>query len=193
GAAILQISNLDNEVIVEPDAVDENLERSELSSRALIERALSPRSESAMSTARDEAIMLAQSEITLEALMLGLLDEISRDKPAIVWELGIDLKDVKQRLRFCYVRNAKRRNSQRKLNHHCWVILEYALEMARKWRAVAIDPEHILLALTNQSSGFARLVFEAVNLDAHELQKSIMPIIREQFERTKADLETSIP
>lgn len=193
GAAILQISNLDSEIFVDSDALDENLEHSSLSSRTLIERVLSPRSESAISTARVEATLLAQSEITLETLMLGLLDEISRDKPAIIWELGIDLKDVKQRLRLTSVRNAKRRNSQRRLNHHCWVILEYALEMARKWRAVAIDPEHILLALTNQSSGFARLVFETVNLDAHELQKPLMPIIREQFERTKADLETSTP
>jgi ATP-dependent Clp protease ATP-binding subunit ClpA len=189
-SVILSLSSLDSEIVLDGEPTIAAFGKTVLGRRD-IERMLSQRSEFLISLARDESRRLAQSEVTLETLAIALIEETSSFRPELFGELGVEPLEVRDKLRSASRKVSKRSAGWRDLNDHCWRVLTNAFAIARRWRSTKIEPEHIFIALANESDRLSQYIFDALDIEAGEVKQVLLAIIREQYQRDMLALEDS--
>jgi ATP-dependent Clp protease ATP-binding subunit ClpA len=160
------------------DEVDEQLEPwpppGKPSAEKSIEDRLNRRSEIVLGYAVHEARKLGHSQISIETIMLGLLSETFGPTFDVFSTLGLNLLDSREILASCCDRISERAAAMRPLSRNALRLMERAWRFAQLMKSNRIEPEHILLAIAEESEGIASFVCEALKIDGNILRAELI-------------------
>ncbi len=140
-----------------------------------IEERLSHRSEVVIGYAVEASRKLKHSQISIETIMLGLLYETFGTTFEVFSALGLSLLDAHDVIAsVCCERISERTAALRPLSRNASKLLERAWSFAQLMKSDNIAPEHILLAVAEESKGVASFVCEALMLDGLRLRAELI-------------------
>jgi ATP-dependent Clp protease ATP-binding subunit ClpA len=139
-----------------------------------IEELLNSRSEIVMGFAVLESKRFGHSQISIETIMLGLLYETFGPSYDVFTLLGLNLEDARKIFASCCDRISERTATFRPLSRNASRIMERAWTIAELMKSTRIAPEHILLAIAEESEGVASFVCDALAIDGHTLRADII-------------------
>ncbi|NER78038.1 MAG: hypothetical protein F6K42_00340 [Leptolyngbya sp. SIO1D8] len=114
--------------------------------------------------AQEEARQLQHNFVGTEQLLLGILREESSLAASVLNEFGINLTDARQEVEAIIGRGSGHPPSEVPFTPKVKQVFENAFQEARKLDASYIEPEHLLLSLTQSKESVAYRVLE--NLEA---------------------------
>lgn len=160
------------------DEVDEQLEPwpppGKPSEEKGIRDRLNRRSESVLRSAAHEARKFGHSQISIETIMLGLLYETFGPICDVFSTLGLNALESGEILASCCDRISERAAAQRPLSRNALRLMERAWSFAQLMKSNRIEPEHILLAIAEESDGVASFVCEALKIDGNILRAELI-------------------
>jgi ATP-dependent Clp protease ATP-binding subunit ClpA len=139
-----------------------------------LEERLDRRSEVVMGYAVEESRKLGLSQISIETIMLGLLYETFGPTFQVFNVLDLNLLDAREVLTTCCGRISERAAALRPLSRNAVQVMECAWRFAKLMKSTQIAPEHILLAVAEESDGIASFVCEALAIDAKLLRAELI-------------------
>jgi Clp amino terminal domain, pathogenicity island component len=140
-----------------------------------IEERLSPRSEVIMGYAVEASKKLKHSQISIESIMLGLLYETLGTTVDVFKVLGLNRFEAREVIACaCYERISERTAALRPLSRNALKVMERAWSCAQLMKSDRIAPEHILLAIADESEGVASFVCEALMIDGQKLRAELI-------------------
>ena len=134
---------------------------------------LSHRSTELLEQAQNEAWIAGFSQVAVEHLLLSIFFERSSPAADCLIDSGIYLDDTRRLLGAKRSRGSRRSASKCHLSPGAQRILELALVEARTMGVHAIEPEHILLAITGERDGVSHHCLTATGLDAEYIERTL--------------------
>lgn len=150
-----------------------DIEKALLTGQADYKSWLSHRSSQLLELAQNEAWIAGFSQVGVEHLLLSIFYERSSPAADCLIESGIYLDDTRRLLRARRARGARRSASKCHLSPGAQRILELALDEARTMGVHAIEPEHILLAITGERDGVSHHCLTATGLDGEYIEETL--------------------
>ena len=140
-----------------------------------IEDRLNRRSQVVMGYAVEASRKLKHSQISIETIMLGLLYETFGTTFDVFTVLGLSLLDAHDVIAStCCERISDRTAALRPLSRNSSKLMERAWNFAQLMKSDRIAPEHILLAIAEESKGVASFVCEALMIDGQRLRAELI-------------------
>ncbi len=140
-----------------------------------IEERLDLRSEVVMGYAVEMSRAFKHSQTSVETIMLGLLYETLGSKYDAFTALGLNFLDAHSIIaRTCCGRISERTAALRPLSRNASRLIKRAWRFAQLMKSNRISPEHILLAIAEESKGVASFVCEALSIDAYFLRAELL-------------------
>jgi ATP-dependent Clp protease ATP-binding subunit ClpC len=120
-------------------------------------------------SAQQEARRLGHSFVGTEQILLGLLSEGTTEAAKLLSGLGLSLIEARQIVESIIGRGNGRLSTDIPLTPKTKRVLELSLEIARKSQASAVQPEHILAAITRNKASVAYRVLERSDIDPDDV------------------------
>ena len=144
-----------------------------------IEERLDPRARVVMGYAVEESRKFGHSRISIATIMLGLLYETFGPTFQVFNVLDLNLLESRQILAVFSGRNSVRAAALRPLSHNALRVMECGWRFAQLMKSNLIAPEHILLAMAEESEGVASFVCEALSIDGKVLRTELIAAMNE--------------
>ena len=120
-------------------------------------------------SAQQEARRLGHSFVGTEQVLLGLLSEGTSDAAQVLQDLGLSLDDARQVVEDIIGRGNGRISADIPLTPKTKRVLELALQTARQSGSSAVQPEHILAAMTQNQESVAYRVLEKFDISPDDI------------------------
>ncbi|NEQ43649.1 MAG: ATP-dependent Clp protease ATP-binding subunit [Leptolyngbya sp. SIOISBB] len=124
--------------------------------------------------AQEEARRLQHNFVGTEQLLLGLLRENSSLAAAVLTEFGINLADARSEVEAIIGRGSGKPPSEVPFTPKVKQVFESAFQEARKLDASYIEPEHLLLSLTQSRESVAYRVLENLGVSPSKVRTRLI-------------------
>lgn len=124
--------------------------------------------------AQEEARRLQHNFVGTEQLLLGLLRENSSLAAAVLTEFGINLSDARSEVEAIIGRGSGNPPSEVPFTPKVKQVFESAFQEARKLDASYIEPEHLLLSLTQSKESVAYRVMENLGISPSKVRTRLI-------------------
>ncbi|MEM1278628.1 MAG: ATP-dependent Clp protease ATP-binding subunit [Cyanobacteria bacterium P01_H01_bin.152] len=124
--------------------------------------------------AQEEARRLQHNFVGTEQLLLGLLRENSSLAAAVLTEFGVNLADARSEVEAIIGRGSGNPPSEVPFTPKVKQVFESAFQEARKLDASYIEPEHLLLSLTQSRESVAYRVLENLGVSPSKLRTRLI-------------------
>ncbi|MEM9003624.1 MAG: ATP-dependent Clp protease ATP-binding subunit [Cyanobacteria bacterium P01_F01_bin.86] len=124
--------------------------------------------------AQEEARRLQHNFVGTEQLLLGLLREESSLAASVLKDFGVNLTDARQEVEAIIGRGSGNPPSEVPFTPKVKQVFENAFQEARKLDATYIEPEHLLLSLTQSSESVAYRVLENLGVSPSKLRTRLI-------------------
>ena len=124
--------------------------------------------------AQEEARRLQHNFVGTEQLLLGLLREDSSLAASVLKDFGINLSDAREEVEAIIGRGSGNPPSEVPFTPKVKQVFESAFQEARKLDATYIEPEHLLLSLTQSSESVAYRVLENLGVSPNKLRTRLI-------------------
>ncbi len=124
--------------------------------------------------AQEEARRLQHNFVGTEQLLLGLLREESSLAASVLKDFGINLTDAREEVEAIIGRGSGNPPSEVPFTPKVKQVFEHAFQEARKLDATYIEPEHLLLSLTQSSESVAYRVLENLGVSPNKLRTRLI-------------------
>jgi ATP-dependent Clp protease ATP-binding subunit ClpC len=124
--------------------------------------------------AQEEARRLQHNFVGTEQLLLGLLRENSSVAAAVLTEFGVNLTDARTEVEAIIGRGSGNPPSEVPFTPKVKQVFESAFQEARKLDASYIEPEHLLLSLTQSRESVAYRVMENLGVSPSKVRTRLI-------------------
>ncbi len=129
--------------------------------------------------AKQEARRLGRNVVGTEMILLGIISEGTGIGFTVLNSLGITLKDVRQIIEKVIGYGNEYYDTEIIFTRRAKRILEVAWQKAKKYNRPRIMSEHLLYAITAESSSVAMKALEQLGVDAVEIRQGILKEIEQ--------------
>ncbi|MEL6319705.1 MAG: ATP-dependent Clp protease ATP-binding subunit [Cyanobacteria bacterium J06626_14] len=142
-------------------------------------------------SAQQEARRLGHSFVGTEQILLGLLNEGTSQAARVLEDLGMSLSQARQTVESIIGRGNGRLSTDIPLTPKTKRVLELSLEIARKSAASAVQPEHILAAITQNKTSVAYRVLERSEVKPDDILERLQSFGLTDLDDTGSDVEST--
>lgn len=129
--------------------------------------------------AKQEARRLGRNVVGTEMILLGIISEGTGIGFTVLNNLGITLKDVRQIIEKVIGYGNEYYDTEIIFTRRAKRVLEVAWQKAKKYKRLRIMSEHLLYAITAESSSVAMKALEQLGVDAVEIRQGILKEIEQ--------------
>lgn len=129
--------------------------------------------------AKQEARRLGKNVVGTEMILLGIISEGTGIGFTVLNNLGITLKDVRQIIEKVIGYGNEYYDTEIIFTRRAKRVLEVAWQKAKKYKRSRIMSEHLLYAITAESSSVAMKALEQLGVDAVEIRQGILKEIEQ--------------
>jgi ATP-dependent Clp protease ATP-binding subunit ClpA len=133
-----------------------------------------PRAQSALTMAREDATQRKQPLLGTEHILLGLAKLGQGVAVTVLAKLGLNPETIATQIDKLGERPAAEKSEEGPFYTEVSEALKSAAEFARELNHTYIGTEHILLGLLHQTNGGAAQIFKNLNIDAKEVSEDIL-------------------
>ncbi|MBD0336461.1 MAG: ATP-dependent Clp protease ATP-binding subunit [Cyanobacteria bacterium Co-bin13] len=129
--------------------------------------------------AQEEARRLRHNFVGTEQLLLGILKEGSSLSAGVLKEMGVNLNDARDEVEAIIGRGSSNVPPEIPFTPKVKQVFEQAFQEARKLDSAYVEPEHLLLSLTQNSESVAYRVLSNLGVDPAKVRSQIIRTLGE--------------
>ena len=132
--------------------------------------------------ARYEASQFGASTITSAHLLLGLVREAERTTMQMLEQMGISIKDLKERIisQAAYKKQVAATTVEIPLSEETKRVLHYALKESMSLNHKYVGVEHILLGILRDEHAFASQLLTEMGADLYRAKEILLDLLKEE-------------
>src|SRR3990170_3206584 len=151
----------------------------------------SERARRALSLAQEEAQRFNHSYIDTEHVLLGLVREEDGMAAKVLTNLGVGLSKVRTAIEFIMGRGEKPTTGELGLTPRAKMVIEFAVDEARRLNHSYIGTEHLLLGLLREGEGVAAGVLESFGVTLERVRAEAVRLLSQTSPQAHATAKPS--